>query len=67
MPSEKAKDNKALVATCVACQKSLSTEVMVSLSGRDDGRLKQFTVCVPCANGGWRPPGFSGIYLYRPE
>jgi hypothetical protein len=67
MPSEKAKDNKALVATCAACQKSLSTEVMVSLSGRDNSRLKQFTVCVPCANGGWRPPGFDGIYLYRPE
>ncbi len=67
MPSEKAKDNKALVATCAACQKSLSTEVMVSLSGRDNGRLKQFTVCVPCANSGWRPPGFSGIYLYRPR
>jgi len=67
MPSEKAKDNKALVATCAACQKSLSTEVMVSLSGRDNGRLRQFTVCVPCANGGWRPPGFSGIYMYRPE
>jgi hypothetical protein len=67
MPSEKAKDNKALVATCAACQKSLSTEVMVSLSGRDNGRSRQFTVCVPCANGGWRPPGFSGIYLYRPQ
>jgi hypothetical protein len=46
MPSEKAKDNKALVATCAACQKSLSTEVMVSLSGRDNGRPRQFTVCV---------------------
>ena len=67
MPSEKAKDNKALVATCTACQKSLSTEVMVSLSGRDNGRAKQFTVCVPCANRGWRPPEFSGIYMYRPQ
>src|SRR6266849_1068257 len=56
MPSEKAKGNKALVATGVACQKSLSTEVMVSLTGREDGRPKQFTVCIPCANGGWRPP-----------
>ena len=65
MPSEKAKGNKALVATCVACQKSLSTEMMVSLSGREDGRSKQFTVCIPCANGGWRPPGFIGVYTFR--
>jgi hypothetical protein len=28
MPSEKAKGNKALVATCAARQKSLSTEVV---------------------------------------
>jgi hypothetical protein len=47
MLSEKAKGNKALVATCVACQKSLSTEAMVSLTGRDE-----VTVCIPCANGG---------------
>jgi hypothetical protein len=59
MPSEKAKGNKALVATCVACQKSLSTEVMVALSGREDPRPKQFTVCIPCANAGWRPPASS--------
>ena len=38
MPSEKAKGNKALVATCIACQKTLSTEVMVSLAGCEDGR-----------------------------
>src|SRR5260370_42568237 len=67
MPSEKAKGNKALVATCVACQKSLSTEVMVSLTSREDGRPKQFTVCIPCANGGWRPPGFSGVHTFREE
>jgi hypothetical protein len=67
MPSEKAKDNKTLVATCIACQKTLSTEMMVSLSGREDGRVKQYSVCIPCANGGWRPPGFSGIYNFRPQ
>jgi hypothetical protein len=67
MPSEKAKDNKALVATCVACRKSLSTEVMVSLVGREGGRLQQYTVCVACADGGWRPPNFSGIYTFRPQ
>ncbi|MGB6564347.1 MAG: hypothetical protein WBE69_17250 [Candidatus Binataceae bacterium] len=66
MPSEKAKDNKALAATCVACNKAVSTESMVSLLGRENGKYKQFNVCLVCANGGWRPPGFEGIYTPRP-
>ncbi|MFZ1120609.1 MAG: hypothetical protein WB580_08620 [Candidatus Binataceae bacterium] len=66
MPSEKAKDNKALAATCVACAKAVSTESMVSLLGRENGKYKQFDVCLVCANGGWRPPGFEGIYTPRP-
>jgi uncharacterized protein with PIN domain len=66
MPSEKAKDNKALAATCVACNKAVSTESMVSLLGRENGKYKQFDVCLECANGGWRPPGFEGIYTARP-
>jgi hypothetical protein len=32
MPSEKAKENKALVATCVACNKSFSPEAMVAFA-----------------------------------
>jgi hypothetical protein len=56
MPSEKAKGNKALVATCVACQKSLSIEVMVSLTGRDDGRPKQFSLH-PVRQRRLAPPG----------
>jgi len=67
MPSEKAKDNKALVATCAACQKSFSPEVMVSLPGLDGGRSKHYAVCVACADQGWRPPGFTGIYSFRPQ
>ncbi len=66
MPSEKAKENKALVATCAACQKAVSTEMMVALTGNDDGKRRQFPVCVACADKGWRPPGFSGIYQPRP-
>jgi len=66
MPSDKAKENKSLVATCVSCGKPVSTESMVSLVGRDNGIAKQFSVCVVCANGGWRPPGFSGVYAIRP-
>ena len=66
MPSEKAKDNKTLAAACVACGKSVSTENMVSLRGRENGKYKQFDVCLVCANGGWRPPEFEGIYTARP-
>ncbi|HXR35461.1 MAG TPA: hypothetical protein VN754_05910 [Candidatus Binataceae bacterium] len=66
MPSEKAKENKALVAVCAACEKSFSTEVMVSLTGRDNGRPKTYPVCVACADKGWRPPGFAGVYRSRP-
>jgi hypothetical protein len=67
MPSEKAKDNKALVATCAACHKTLSTELMVSLAGRENGRPQQFAVCIACADNGWRPPEFNGIYAFRPR
>jgi len=67
MPSEKAKDNKTLVATCVVCNKPASTESMVRLRGREDGVVKSWTVCVPCANKGWRPLGFMGVYATRPE
>ncbi len=66
MPSEKAKANKALTATCVGCNKSVSTESAVALPGLEDGRRKYFVVCLPCANQGWRPPGFSGVYTVRP-
>jgi len=65
MPSEKAKDNKALIATCAACQKSFSTEIMVALTGWEDGKRRQYPVCVDCADKGWRPPGFSGLYRSR--
>ena len=37
MPSDKAKANKALMATCVACNKPISTESAVSLTGVEDG------------------------------
>jgi hypothetical protein len=65
MPSDKAKGNKALVATCVACNEAVSTELAVNLAGMEDGRRKYFVVCVACANKGWRPPGFAGVYTNR--
>ena len=67
MPSEKAKENKTLVATCAACNKPVSVETAVSLRGREEGVARNWTVCVPCANKGWRPPGFAGVYAVRPE
>jgi uncharacterized protein with PIN domain len=67
MPSDKAKQNKALTATCVACNKPVSTESAVALTGIEDGRHKQYVVCNACANKGWRPPGFAGLYTARPE
>jgi hypothetical protein len=67
MPSEKAKENKALVAACTACAKSFSTEVMVALRGTENGRPKQFPVCIGCAEQGWRPAGFSGVFTFRPQ
>ena len=65
MPSEKAKENKALVAICAACAKPVSTESAVALMGIEAGHRKQFIVCVTCANNGWRPPGFAGLYTAR--
>ena len=67
MPSDKAKQNKALSATCVACNKPVSTESAVSLTGIEEGRHKQYVVCNACANKGWRPPGFEGMLSYRRE
>ncbi|MHB8383598.1 MAG: hypothetical protein ACYDC3_14820 [Candidatus Binataceae bacterium] len=67
MPSEKGKDNKSLVVMCAACAKPVSTESAVALMGAEDGRRKQSVVCVICANAGWRPPGFAGLYSTRPR
>lgn len=66
MPSEKAKDNKAQAASCASCNKQTSSETMVSLLGQVHGKYKQFDVCLTCADRGWRPPGFEGIYTPRP-
>lgn len=68
MPSGfSAKDNKALVAACLACQKITPTALMISLAGAENGRPKYSAVCLSCANNGWRPPGFSRLYQPRYE
>jgi len=56
MPSEKAKENKALVAQCAACGKTVSTEMMNSVvvgRGRD---RRAIPVCDACRAKGWQPP-----------
>jgi hypothetical protein len=67
MASEKAKENKALVATCAACGKPGSTEMMVGLTGRENGHPRMYPVCIACANKGYRPPGFASVYTVRPS
>jgi hypothetical protein len=69
MPSAfSARDNKALTAICMSCQKPTPTALMVSLPGPENGSgAKQYSVCFVCANKGWRPPGFSGVYSSRQE
>jgi hypothetical protein len=56
MPSEKAKENKQLVAACAACGKPFSTELLTGLvcgSGRD---RRIVPVCEACLAAGWKPP-----------
>lgn len=69
MPSTfSARENKALLAICVSCLKPTQTVLMVGLTGTENGNgPKQYSVCFPCANKGWRPPGFNGVYVPRPE
>jgi hypothetical protein len=63
MPSAfSAKDNKSLIATCIACEETTPTALMVSLTGSQGSRLTYSSVCLLCAGKGWRPPGFSGLY-----
>ena len=55
MPSEKAKENKQLVAPCAACGKQLSTELLTGVvvgRGRD---RRIVAVCAACRDKGWTP------------
>lgn len=56
MPSEKAKENKALVAACTACEKTVSVEMMQGLVVRRNGRRISVPVCEKCIAAGWVPP-----------
>lgn len=55
MPSERAKENKQLVATCAGCGKQLSVEVLDGVvfgTGRD---RRIIPVCESCRASGWSP------------
>ena len=56
MAGEKAKENKALVAQCAACEKVASVELMRGVMVRKNGRRTTVSVCEPCFAKGWRPP-----------
>lgn len=55
MPSEKAKENKALVAQCAACEKTLSVELMQARVVRKGGKRWTVPVCESCLAKGWQP------------
>jgi hypothetical protein len=55
MPSERAKENKRLVAACAGCGKEFSTESLTGVvfgSGRD---RRIIPVCDACSAKGWSP------------
>jgi len=56
MPSEKAKENKTLVAQCAACGKSVSTELVHGVAVRLNHRRISIPVCDECRQKGWQPP-----------
>ena len=56
MPSEKAKENKKLVASCAACGKTLSTELLTGLVVGVPPKRQLVAVCQPCLDAGWLPP-----------
>lgn len=56
MPSEKAKENKTLVAQCAACGSTVSTELIQGVRVQRGPRATTVAVCDPCRKKGWRPP-----------
>jgi hypothetical protein len=55
MPSERAKENKQLVATCAACGKQMSTELLAGLIVGRGNKRRSVAVCEPCRTTGWTP------------
>lgn len=55
MPSERAKENKQLVATCAGCGKELSTESLTGVVLGSGRNRRIIPVCDPCRAKGWSP------------
>jgi hypothetical protein len=55
MPSERAKENKTLVAQCSACGKTLSAELIHGLLVEHNGKRTTVPVCDDCRETGWQP------------
>lgn len=56
MPSERAKENKQLMATCAGCGKELSPESLNGIVTGAGRNRKIIPVCDPCRQKGWLPP-----------
>lgn len=55
MPSEKAQENKTLTAQCIACGKTLSTELIHGVVIERNRRRMTVPVCDACRQKGWQP------------
>ena len=55
MASEKAKENKTLVAQCRACGKTLSAELIHGMLVEHNGKHITVPVCDECREAGWQP------------
>lgn len=55
MPSEKAKENKQLVAACAGCGKQLSVEVLSGVVHGAGRNRRILPVCDACRAAGWTP------------
>jgi hypothetical protein len=56
MPSEKAKENKTLVAQCTACGKTMSAELIHGMLVEHNRKRINVPVCDQCRETGWQPP-----------
>ena len=61
MAGERAKDNKTLTAKCGSCGKDLAAVEMLGLKSVVNGKRTLVSVCRPCHEKGWRPPGYVGF------
>ena len=55
MPSERAKENKRLVAACAGCGQELSTESLTGVVLGSGRNRRIIPVCDPCRAKGWSP------------